>query len=295
LKIDVEAYRAQGFLLVKDALRPAELSGLRAVVDAFIERSRRLDRDDNAIELEPGHRPDRPRVRRIKQPHGLDPVFANFCRSSSILDPVRALIGPNLRLIGSKVNIKGADAGSSVEWHQDWAFYPHTNDDLLAVGVLLDDVGPENAPLLLLPGSHRGPVHDHTANGVFAGGFDPRQCGLDVGGAVPFTGTAGSISLHHVRLVHGSGINRSTRDRRMLFIEIAAADAWPLLGVISYDAWFQGQMISGTPTTSFRMEALPIRLPLPPAVTGELRRDVTLYRLQEHLPRRYFDEMDSPR
>src|SRR5262249_31506464 len=151
-KLDIEAYRAQGFLLVEDALSPTELSDLRAVVDQFIERGRALDRDDEAIELEPGHRPDRPRIRRIKQPHRQHPVFPGFCRSPSILDPVRALIGLNLRLIGSKVNIKGAHAGSSVEWHQDWAFYPHTNDDLLAVGVLLDDVGPENAPLLLLPG-----------------------------------------------------------------------------------------------------------------------------------------------
>jgi ectoine hydroxylase-related dioxygenase (phytanoyl-CoA dioxygenase family) len=295
LKIDLSAYRAQGFLVVEDALRPAELRDLRAVVDAFIERSRALERDDSALELEAGHSPERPRVRRIKQPHRHDPIFANFYRSASILDPVRALIGPNLRLIGSKVNIKGAHTGSSVEWHQDWAFYPHTNDDLLAVGVLLDDVGPENAPLLLLPGSHRGPVHDHTANGVFVGGFNPLQCGLDVGGAVSFTGSAGSISLHHVRLVHGSAINRSARDRRMLFVEIGAADAWPLLGVSSYDEWFQGHMISGTPTTSFRMEALPIRLPLPQAFTGALSQDATLYRVQEHLPQRYFHDMDSQR
>ena len=44
--------------------------------------------------------------------------------------------------------------GSPVEWHQDWAFYPHTNDDLLAVGVMLDDMELENGPLLVLPGTH---------------------------------------------------------------------------------------------------------------------------------------------
>ena len=35
--------------------------------------------------------------------------------------------------------MKAPEYGSPVEWHQDWAFYPHTNDDLLAVGVMLDD------------------------------------------------------------------------------------------------------------------------------------------------------------
>ena len=38
-----------------------------------------------------------------------------------------------------------------------FAFYPHTNDDLLAVGVALDDCTLENGCLLMLPGSHRGP------------------------------------------------------------------------------------------------------------------------------------------
>src|SRR5262249_54044052 len=133
---DVETYRQQGYLLVENALAPEELSAIRAAIDGFIEQSRSLTQHDIAIELEAAHRADRPQVRGLNLPHKLHPAFAKLCRSPSILDPVRALIGPNLRLLGSKVNIKAAEAGTSVEWHQDWAFYPHSNDDLLAVGVL---------------------------------------------------------------------------------------------------------------------------------------------------------------
>ena len=46
----------------------------------------------------------------------------------------------NILLKSSKLNTKFEKGGSAVEWHQDWAFYPHTNDDVLAVGVMLDDV-----------------------------------------------------------------------------------------------------------------------------------------------------------
>jgi ectoine hydroxylase-related dioxygenase (phytanoyl-CoA dioxygenase family) len=289
---EVQAYRDQGYLLVKDAVSKQELKELRSVTDGFIERSRQLTADDSAIELEEGHTAANPRVRRIKQPHKQHPAYAALLRSASILDPVRSLIGNDLRLIGTKVNIKAAHGGTSVEWHQDWGFYPHTNEDLLAVGVLLDDVGPDNAPLLLVPESHHGPVCDHSAGGVFAGGFDPPAQGLDVRSAAAFTGPAGSISLHHVRLVHGSGINRSNRDRRMLFIEIAAADAWPLVGgIASSPNWFEGNMISGSPTTNWRMEALPIRIPLPEAYSRPLSDDSTLYKLQEHLLKRYFHEV----
>lgn len=290
---EIESYRERGYLLVEDALTPQELADIRAAIDGFVERSRALTRHDSAIELEAGHSAETPKVQRIKQPHKLHPAFARLSRSASVLDAVRALIGNDLRLIGSKVNIKGAHAGTSVEWHQDWAFYPHTNDDVLAVGVLIDDVTPENAPLLLLPGSHRGPVHDHRSEGVFVGGFNPLDRGLDVSGAIPFTGKAGTISLHHVRLVHGSAVNRSPRDRRMLFLEVAAADAWPLAGVASYEEWFEGTMISGRPTPEFRMEAVPFRMPLPRAVPGALGREATLYRVQERLPRRYFQQAEA--
>ena len=51
----------------------------------------------------------------------------------------------------SKLNTKFEKGGSAVEWHQDWAFYPHTNDDVLAVGVMLDDVNLSNGPLMVIP------------------------------------------------------------------------------------------------------------------------------------------------
>jgi len=40
--------------------------------------------------------------------------------------------------------MKAAGVSAAVEWHQDWAFYPHTNADLLAVGIMLDDINDIN-------------------------------------------------------------------------------------------------------------------------------------------------------
>ena len=61
------------------------------------------------------------------------------------------------------MNMKPAGTGSPVEWHQDWAFYPHTNDDILAVGVVIDDMRLDNGCLMVVPGSHHDPVLDHHA------------------------------------------------------------------------------------------------------------------------------------
>ncbi|MFO0004491.1 MAG: phytanoyl-CoA dioxygenase family protein, partial [bacterium] len=100
-----------------------------------------------------------------------------------------ALWGPDIRYDHSKLNLKSAGFGSPVEWHQDWAFYPHTNDDLAAVGVMMDDMRLENGPLLCIPGSHRGPVFDHhDPQGIFCGALDPSKAAVDYAGAVPCLG-----------------------------------------------------------------------------------------------------------
>lgn len=93
--------------------------------------------------------------------------------------------------------MKSAGYGAAVEWHQDFAFYPHTNDDVLAIAVILDDMAIENGPLMVFPGSHRGPIHDHHSDGVFVGAMDLTASGYNIKDAVALTGPAGSISIHH--------------------------------------------------------------------------------------------------
>jgi ectoine hydroxylase-related dioxygenase (phytanoyl-CoA dioxygenase family) len=96
---------------------------------------------------------------------------------------------------------------------------------------MLDDVGEDNGPMLVIPGSHRGPIYDHHGpDGRFCGAIDPAACGLDLSLAVPCLGKAGSITVHHARLVHSSATNLSAKERRFLLFQYRAADAWPLLG-----------------------------------------------------------------
>ena len=197
-------------------------------------------------------------MRRIKKPHLVHPVFAEFMRSPRLLAVLSALLGPSgVRLHGSKLNLKSPEYGSPVEWHQDWAFYPHTNDDLLAVGVLLDDATPENGPLLVLPGSHRGPTYDHHGtDGRFCGAMEPGRDGLDFAVRRPLLAPAGACSFHHVRAVHGSAQNRSAHSRNLLLYEFAAADAFPLLGIPDWDD-FNARLLVGAPTVVPRAGRLP--------------------------------------
>ncbi|MEM8813637.1 MAG: phytanoyl-CoA dioxygenase family protein [Pseudomonadota bacterium] len=283
-------YEENGYLVLERVLDAEAVTRCLSEIDRFHEEARALTESDDRLDLEDSHTQDEPRVRRIKDPFGNSAVFAEIIASEAILAPVRELIGPNLRLHGSKLNMKSASFGAAVEWHQDWAFYPHTNDSMLAVGVMLNDMLPENGPLMVFPRSHRGPVFDHNAGGVFCGAMDLADCGLNAADAVPLTGPAGSISLHHVRMVHGSALNRSKVDRKLLLFEIADADAFPVFGstspVTTFEA-FDAKMLCGRPTRAPRLAPVPVRVPVPRPKAG------SIYEFQKSAAARAFDVYDD--
>ncbi|MCZ6680678.1 MAG: phytanoyl-CoA dioxygenase family protein [Candidatus Poribacteria bacterium] len=260
----IDFYHETGYLGVENVLSAQDIIDLRRVTEEFVEKSRQVTEHTDVFDLEPGHTPEVPRVRRIKNPAAQHIVYDQVRCDDRILDIVEQLIGPGVRSMGNKLNMKYPDFGSPVEWHQDWAFYPHTNDDVLAVGVAIDDMSVENGALMVIPGSHKGQTYDHHQNGRFAGAVTDPNFKPD--GAVAIKVKAGGISIHHVRALHGSAPNTSSKPRRLLLAAYAAIDAWPLSGG-DWDA-LSANVLRGELTNQVRMVAAPVRLALPRAERG---------------------------
>jgi phytanoyl-CoA hydroxylase len=261
------AYERDGFIVVPDVFTAAEIDELRRVTDGFVARSATVAANDGIYDLEDTHSAAEPRVRRLKAPHLIDPVYFRASRNHKVVAILTELWG-SVRFDTGKLNMKSAGYGAPVEWHQDWAFYPHTNDDLCAVGVMMDDCELENGPLLCIPGSHKGPVYDHHADSVFCGAIDPETVGLDFSSAVPCTGKPGSVSIHHARTIHGSALNTSDRMRRLFLLQYRAADAWPLLATHQPKNWeeWQSLLLCGESDPIVpRCTEVPVRIPLPAA------------------------------
>ena len=273
----VQSYRDHGYLAVPGVLSAAEVAELQRVTDELVDASRGVAAHTDVYDLEPGHSAAEPRVRRIKSPDLQHEVYARTLRHPAILDLVEQLIGPGVRYRSTKLNLKSAGYGSPVEWHQDWAFYPHTNDDILAVGVCIDAMSDANGGLLVVPGSHRGPLYDHHQDGWFVGAITGAE--VDSAQVAQLEVPAGGISLHHVRTVHGSVPNRSPRPRRLLLLELCAVDAWPLLDMPGLEA-FDARILRGSATVTPRLEAVPVRIPLP----AHERRG-SIYEVQSKLAR----------
>jgi ectoine hydroxylase-related dioxygenase (phytanoyl-CoA dioxygenase family) len=149
-----------------------------------------------------------------------------------------------------------------VKWHQDIQFWPHTNYDLLTVGVFLEDVVPGMGEVGFVPESHDGELYDlYDDNGVWVGALsdaDVARAGVER--ARYPTGPAGSITVHHCRTVHGSTVNSSDRPRPLLLMTFVAADAYPLTDLVKPSPHGE-ELIRGEPARWSRHDPRPCLMP----------------------------------
>jgi ectoine hydroxylase-related dioxygenase (phytanoyl-CoA dioxygenase family) len=271
----VDAYRREGYLAVPELIDRERMKALRAVTEELVDRSRSVSRSNELYDLDPRHTAEVPELRRIKNPADNHALYHWVAFESPIPDIVAELIGPDVKFHHSKLNLKGSHGGAPVDWHQDAAFYPHSNDDVLAVGLLLDDADAANGAMAVLPGSHFGPVYEHYDGDRFVGSMQAADVGrLDLGRAHLLELPAGSIHIHHYRLVHGSAPNLSARPRRLLINSYRAADAIPFTPDSSHSR-FYGRLVRGQEARVARRQDGEIRMP-PDFSTGY----TSIYELQ---------------
>lgn len=251
----VAFYRDNGYVTIEGVFDQAAVDAMQEVTEAFIERAKHVTESDGVLDLGPGHSAESPQLRRIKDPEKQHRVYSDALNDPSVLEILAYLIGPNIRFGSSKLNLKEPGGPVAVEWHQDWAYGARTNDDLLTVSIPLNDMTVANGCLMVIPGSHRGKIWNHFQGHEFVGAVtDPD---FDTSAALPIELRAGGVSIHHYRMLHGSGPNTSSIPRRLLLFSYAAADAWPLTGVTDFHA-FDAMMVRGTAPRAPRLERVPV-------------------------------------
>jgi hypothetical protein len=197
----VERYRRDGFFFPIPVLTPGEAREFR----------RRLE----AVEAEHGGA----LTGEIRhKPHLLFTWLADLVRHPAILDAVEAVLGPNLLVWSSSFFIKNARDGAFVSWHQDATYWGLSEPDVLTAWVAFTDATVENGAMRMVPGSHGEQLAHHdtfAANNLLSRGQEI-AVEVDEARGVDVLLRAGEMSLHHVRMVHGSPPSRSD-DRRIGF------------------------------------------------------------------------------
>ena len=266
----VAQFDRDGYLLVENAVDGESLAAMRAQFDEWIETSRSQETawgetldGRPRFDLEPGHGPDQPALRRVNAPTDVSGIFLQVMRDSRMTDAVADLIGPNVKFHHSKINSKQPGAATQVKWHQDFPFTPHSNDDLVTALLMVDEVTDSNGPLQVVPGSHRGEIHDLWHDGRFTGAVADevaRRCEAE---SVACTGPAGSVCLMHTRLLHGSAPNHSQHPRTLFIAVYSAEDAVPC-SPNPVPSRHQGEVVRGVRTRRIRGGDFDIPLPQMP-------------------------------
>ena len=237
---DIEDYRNQGYLVVRQAFTPEEAVAARdelqvmcaaddpectsvhfeySIADELggrglditkIDRNNEKDLErlrETALAMDPALRAGF--VRKFVGFTKAHPPLRALSHSSALRSVLRRLTGEKMKLFVSQALIK-PPGGREKPWHQDHAYFDLPVDTpIVGVWIALDEATPENGCMHVWPGGHRsGPrMHFHIR--------DWQLCDTDIAEApvvsVPLS--TGDLLLFDGKLPHGTPTNGSDTQR----------------------------------------------------------------------------------
>lgn len=194
-----QAYADTGFLPRLPVLPEAEAADLLARLEA-IERAEggRLSAASN------------------QKPHLLFPFLADLVRDARILDAVEGVLGPDILCWASGFFAKSPHDGKRITWHQDSTYWGLSAPDICTAWLALTPSTPQSGCMRVVPASHTTDQLPHrdtfAADNLLSRGQEIAVA-VDEREAVDLVLAPGEMSLHHVRLIHGSEPNRAAHRR----------------------------------------------------------------------------------
>ena len=196
-------YNEQGFYTPLRVLSTAEAAAYRARMEASEARLGR------ALTLDERHKP-----------HLLFDWAMELTRHPAVLDAVEAIVGPDILAWESALFTKEAGGPEHLTWHQDllyWGLDP--GDQVLTAWIALSPSTVESGCMRVVPRSHLHDLAPHVntyaPNNLLSRGQEV-QAEVNEADVVDIVLSPGEMSLHHVKIIHGSEPNRA-RDRRIGF------------------------------------------------------------------------------
>jgi hypothetical protein len=151
-----------------------------------------------------------------QKPHILHPWLADLVRRPEILDPVESILGPDILLWGAGFFAKNPHDGKIVSWHQDSTYWGLSEPEIVTAWIAFTPSTRLSGCMRVIPATHtvdQVPHRDtHAANNLLSRG---QEIAVEVNeaDAVDIALQPGQMSLHHVRLFHGSGMNEAPHRR----------------------------------------------------------------------------------
>lgn len=224
----LQGYQKNGFLLLEGFLPEHEIA-------LYLEEARRMAEDPRIRAREEAvTEPGSDAVRSVFRVHRLSEVFRRLSCDARLVNIARQILGGEVYIHQSRVNLKPGFVGEKFYWHSDFETW-HVEDGMprmraVSCTILLTENNEHNGPLLLVAGSHRHYVscvgatpEDHYRQSLKKqeyGIADPAALEflIERGGIHSMKGPAGSVIFFDCNTMHGSNSNISPYPRANLFM-----------------------------------------------------------------------------
>ena len=217
--------------LTSDQLKSYHEDGFVKPIRAFSsERALEIRKDIEQIERECAEADKPVDINQYFRVNGqiVIPLLYEITRTEPVLDAVESVLGPNLLAWSCELFIKDAGSEKIVSWHQDMTYWGMGGSDKQATAwIAITNVSEEAGCMRFVPGSHKQQLIPHidkfAEDNLLSRG---QEVAIDVDEeeAVLDELAPGEMSIHHGRIFHASGPNRSADRRIGIAIRYVAPD-----------------------------------------------------------------------
>jgi len=238
----LDFYQDNGYLLVEGLLKPEEAAELRRECHELAER---LSQKENIDATWGSAREAVTAAKDTKIYHCHNVQFYSAAFSRLIVDPrltdiAADIIGsPNVQLHHTKMFIKPPEKGSPFPMHQDFPYFPHDNNSMIAAIFHFDDAPIEKGCVRVVPGSYKLGGLEHNPQGGWHLPFEQ----YPIESAVPCPAKAGDVLFFSYLTIHGSGLNTSQEARTTLLVQMRDPEDPPTIK--THVSRGQGMMLRG--------------------------------------------------
>jgi ectoine hydroxylase len=224
----LHSYEDNGFLFLESFFSGTEVQEMRDELDRLFEASKASNSPEVIRE------PNSEEVRSVFAVHQNNEFFKTLSRNPRIVSIIEQLLGSQLYVHQSRINLKNGFKGKEFYWHSDFETW-HVEDGMprmraISCSIALTDNLAFNGPLMLIPGSHKYFVscvgqtpETHYKQSLRSQEFgvpdpDSLRWLVEKGGIVQPTGPAGSVILFECNTMHGSNSNIAPYPRSNVFM-----------------------------------------------------------------------------
>ncbi|ONI51505.1 MULTISPECIES: ectoine hydroxylase [unclassified Streptomyces] len=225
---DLQGYEHDGFLTVDQLITPDEVAVYEAELNRLITDPAIRADERSIVEKQSQN------VRSVFEVHKISEVFAGLVRDERVVGRARQILGSDVYVHQSRINVKPGFGATGFYWHSDFETW-HAEDGLpsmrtVSVSIALTENFDTNGGLMIMPGSHKSflgcagatPKDNYKKSLQMQDAGTPSDEALtkmaDRHGIRLFTGKAGSATWFDCNAMHGSGDNITPYARSNVFI-----------------------------------------------------------------------------